>query len=72
MKIGLIGVGNMGTPLLRKLINNKYNASVLLENNNNSNYDCMTFKNNELNPLWQAARAALPVFFARGPARLAP
>jgi len=49
MKIGLIGVGNMGTPLLRKLINNKYNASVLLENNNNSNYDCMTFKNNELN-----------------------
>lgn len=35
MKVGLIGVGNMGLPLLRKLISyQRYQVSVLLEKDN--------------------------------------
>ena len=49
MKVGLIGVGNMGGPLLRKLLNNHhYQVSVLLENNNPSKYPCKVFTNSQL------------------------
>lgn len=49
MKVGLIGVGNMGAPLLRKLLNNHhYQVSLLLENNNYSKYPCKVFTNNQL------------------------
>ena len=33
MKIGLIGVGNMGYPLLQNLIRNKYKINALIEKN---------------------------------------
>lgn len=49
MKVGLIGVGNMGLPLLRKLISyQRYQVSVLLEKDNHSNYPCKVFKDNQL------------------------
>ena len=40
-KIGLIGIGNMGMPLLKRLINYNYNVNILIENSN-------IFKNNLL------------------------
>ena len=49
MKVGLIGIGNMGLPLLRKLITqNQYQVSVFLEKNNHSSYPCKIFMNNQL------------------------
>ena len=48
MNIGLIGVGNIGMPLLKKLLKKKYNVSVLLEKNNNIFEKCLTFKENEI------------------------
>ena len=37
-KIGLIGVGNMGFPLLRRLVNNNYKVNVFLEKGNDMNF----------------------------------
>ena len=48
MKVGLIGVGNMGLPLLRNLIKHRYQVSILLDKNNHSNYPCKVFKYNQL------------------------
>lgn len=49
MNIGLIGIGNIGMPLLKKLLKKKYNVNVLLEKNNNIFDNCLTFKENEIN-----------------------
>lgn len=51
MRIGLIGVGNMGMPLLKKLTNNNYDVNVLINKSKNlknlKNYK--VFNKNELN-----------------------
>ena len=49
MRIGLIGVGNMGYPLLQKLLNKNYHLSVLLETGNTINDNCKKFYQNNLN-----------------------
>ena len=49
MNIGWIGIGNIGMPLLKKLLKKKYNVNVLLEKNNNIFDNCLTFKENEIN-----------------------
>ena len=35
MRIGLIGVGNMGMPLLKQLTNNNYEVNVLINKSKN-------------------------------------
>lgn len=51
MRIGLIGVGNMGMPLLKQLTNNNYDVNVLINKSKNlknlKNYK--VFNKNELN-----------------------
>ena len=49
MRVGLIGVGNMGLPLLKRLLNNKYKVNVLLEKNISIKENCKIFQGNELN-----------------------
>jgi 3-hydroxyisobutyrate dehydrogenase-like beta-hydroxyacid dehydrogenase len=48
MRIGLIGVGNMGMPLLKRLINNNYELNVLLKKDRLLE-NCKKFQLNELN-----------------------
>tara|TARA_B100000886_G_scaffold75754_1_gene49061 strand:- start:1110 stop:1949 length:840 start_codon:yes stop_codon:yes gene_type:complete len=50
MRIGLIGLGNMGYPLLKKLIKNRYNVNVLIEKSNNIKLNkCNIFLESEIN-----------------------
>ena len=50
MNIGVIGVGNMGFPLFKKLIRNNFNVNVLIEKNNTQKLmRCNIYKQNNLN-----------------------
>ena len=50
MRIGLIGLGNMGYPLFQNLLKHRYYVNVLLENNNNEViHQCNTYYINQLN-----------------------
>ena len=50
MNIGIIGVGNMGLPLFKKLIRNNFNVNVLIEKNNTQKLmRCNIYKQNNLN-----------------------
>ena len=50
MNIGIIGVGNMGFPLFKKLIRNNFNVNVLIEKNNTQKLmRCNIYKQNNLN-----------------------
>ncbi|MAP67650.1 MAG: hypothetical protein CMF80_08140 [Candidatus Marinimicrobia bacterium] len=50
MNIGIIGLGNMGLPLFKKLIRNNFNVNVLIEKNNTQKLiKCNVYKQNNLN-----------------------
>ena len=50
MNIGIIGLGNMGLPLFKKLIKNNFNVNVLIEKNNTQKLiKCNVYKQNNLN-----------------------
>ena len=49
MRIGIIGVGNMGFPILKNLLKKNYQVSVLLENGMSINENCKKFYSNNLN-----------------------
>ena len=50
MNIGIIGLGNMGFPLFKKLIRNNFNVNVLIEKNNTQKLiKCNVYKQNNLN-----------------------
>ena len=50
MNIGIVGLGNMGFPLFKKLIRNNFNVNVLIEKNNTQKLmRCNIYKQNNLN-----------------------